>query len=183
MFLGISSGCYLRVFRSEIISHTITFTIHHYDRRAAPVWRIERLLFHLFPFRDDVTGLSLSLQWANNVHTMQSLRAKRLEEGALLELLQTKRRTYGDRRYSAIECRKGVYKFKDQSSTTAGNDLHLQLIFYIFSVCIFSIYIRIIYMQMRFAHKKWVKKCWIFKSVSKLFALINYLCFIIKRVN
>lgn len=48
-------------------------------------------LFRLFSFQgDDVTGLSLSLlQWSNDVHgTMQPLRAERLEEGTLFQLLQ-----------------------------------------------------------------------------------------------
>lgn len=70
---------------------------------------------------DDVTGLSLSLWWGNNVHTMQSLRAKRLEEGALLELLQAEGGARGGRRCLATKCRESVHELKNRSSTIAGN--------------------------------------------------------------
>jgi len=51
---------------------------------------------------------------------MQSLRAKRLEEGTLFELFQAEGGTCGDRRYSAIERRKGFHKFEDWSSSATG---------------------------------------------------------------
>lgn len=58
---------------------------------------------------------------------MQPLRAKRLEEGALFELLQVEGGARGGRRDPAAQRREGLYEPEDRSPSTAGD--HSRTIF------------------------------------------------------
>lgn len=98
----------------------------NYMYAVTPIEELNRTIaISPFSFQsDDVTGLSLSLRWGNNVHTMQSLRAKRLEEGALFELFQAERGARGGWWNLEAQRREGFYEFEDRQPPNTGISLY-----------------------------------------------------------